>query len=86
MWLRSFTIELLNNRKGRGVARQQQWGVVCEFCTHAASMKFSEVLQLTSTDTGVSERRGMETIMMNDDGESDKMVVCRCATPSDEET
>jgi hypothetical protein len=49
-------------------------------------MKFSEVPQSTSADTGVSERRGMETIMMNDDGESDKMVACRCAMPLDEET
>jgi hypothetical protein len=49
-------------------------------------MKFSEVLQSRGADTGVSERRGMETIMMNDDGESNKMVACRCAVPSDEET
>jgi hypothetical protein len=49
-------------------------------------MKFSEVPQSTSTDTGVLERRGMETVMMNDDGESDEMVVHRCAMPSDEET
>jgi hypothetical protein len=86
MWSRSFAIELSNNRKGQGVARRRQWGVVHEFCTHAVSMKFSEVLQSTSADTGVSERRGMETIVMNDDGESDEMVVCRCTTLSDEGT
>jgi hypothetical protein len=39
-----------------------------------------------SADTGVSERRGMETVMMNDDGESDEMVARRCATSSDKET
>jgi hypothetical protein len=49
-------------------------------------MKFSEAPQSMSADTGVSERRGMETIVMNDDRESDKMVACRCATPSDEGT
>jgi hypothetical protein len=57
-----------------------------EFCTQAVSMKFSEVLQSTSADPGVLERRGMETIMMNDDRESDEMVVRRCAVPSAEET
>jgi hypothetical protein len=57
-----------------------------EFCTHAVSMKFSEAPQSTSADTGVSERRGMETIVMNDDRESDEMVVHRCTTPSDEGT
>jgi hypothetical protein len=49
-------------------------------------MKFSEALQSMSTDTGVSERRGMETIMMNDDGESEEMVACKCTNPSDKET
>jgi hypothetical protein len=49
-------------------------------------MKFSEALQSTSTDTVVSERRGMETVMMNDNGESDEMVACRCTVPSDKET
>jgi hypothetical protein len=46
-------------------------------------MKFLEAPQLMSTDTGVLERRGMETIVMNDDRESDEMVVCRCATVED---
>jgi hypothetical protein len=49
-------------------------------------MKFSEPLQSMSADTRVLERRGMETVVMNDDGESNKMVACRCATSSDEET
>jgi hypothetical protein len=49
-------------------------------------MKFSEVPQSTSTDTGVSERRGMETVMINDDRESEEMVVHKCTDPSDKET
>jgi hypothetical protein len=86
MCLRSFAIDPSNHCKGQGVTRQQQWGVVCEFCTHAMLMKFSEVPQSMSTDTGVLERRGMETIMMNDDGEREEMVVCKCTDPSDKET
>jgi hypothetical protein len=49
-------------------------------------MKFSEVPQSMSADTGVSERRGMETVVMKDDGESDEMVARRCVAPLDEET
>jgi hypothetical protein len=49
-------------------------------------MKFSEVPQSMSADTGVSERRGMETIVMNDDRESDEMVAHRCTVLSDEGT
>jgi hypothetical protein len=45
-------------------------------------MKFYKVPQLTSADTGVSERRGMETVMINDDGESEEMVVHKYADPS----
>jgi hypothetical protein len=86
MWLRSFAIEPSNNCKGWGVARRGRCGVVCEFCTCTVSMKFSEAPQSTSADTGVSERRGMETVMMNDDGESNEMVVHRCAASSDKET
>jgi hypothetical protein len=49
-------------------------------------MKFSEAPQSMSADTGVLERRGMETVMMNVDGESNEMVARRCTMPLDKET
>jgi hypothetical protein len=49
-------------------------------------IKFSDMPQSMSAETGVGERRGMETVMMNDDGEREEIVVHKCADPSDEET
>jgi hypothetical protein len=86
MWLRSFMIDPSNNCKGRGVTRQWQWGAVGEFCTCTVLIKFSDTLQSTSAETGVGERRGMETIVMNDNGEREEMVAHKCTNPSDEET
>jgi hypothetical protein len=60
--------------------------VVGEFCTCTTSIKFSDMPQSTSAETGVGERRGMETVMMNDDGEREEMVACKCTNLSDEET
>ena len=40
-------------------------------------MKFSEMLQLTSVEMGVLERRGMETVVMNDNWEMEEMVAHR---------
>ena len=40
-------------------------------------MKFSDVPQSMSADMGVSERRGIKTVMMNDDGERDKIMALR---------
>ena len=74
---RSFVIDLLNNHGGWGVAKWQWCGEVHEFCIHDASMKFSEVPQLMSAEMRVLERRGIETIMMNDDGEREEMVALR---------
>jgi hypothetical protein len=86
IYSRFFTMELSNNHRGWGVTKQREWGTAHEFCTCITSMKFSKVPQLMSADTGVSERRGMETVMINDNRESEEMVACKCTTPSDEET
>ena len=75
--LRSFAIDPLNNCRGWGVAKWQQCGAAHEFCTCDVSMKFSEVLQSMSAEMGVLERRGIETIMMNDDGEREETVALR---------
>ena len=40
-------------------------------------MKFSDAPQLMSAEMGVLERRGIETIMMNDDGEREEMVALK---------
>ena len=45
-----------------------------EFITCKASIKFSEALQSTSAVMGVSERREIETVMRNDNGEREEMV------------
>jgi hypothetical protein len=63
-----------------------QWGAAGEFCTCITLIKFSDVPQSTSAETGLGERSGMDTVMMNDDGEREEMVVHKCTESSDEET
>jgi hypothetical protein len=60
--------------------------VAGEFCTCVASIKFSDAPQSTSAETGLGERSGMDTIVMNDDGEREEMVAHKCAESSDKET
>ena len=74
---RSFTIDLSNNCRGWGVTKQRQCGAAHEFCICNALTKFSEAPQLTSAEMGVLERSGIETIMMNDDGEREEMVALK---------